>query len=519
MTENTTKGPRPPGYVVPDGSESGDSNAYDDDFNGFDDDQENVDEKLENGHHDDPVQEDDDEESYQSEDKMKHSPEISESLINEENRGKGNANVKVEPQDSTGVGSDTKPADTQLDLQDQSFDLSSDPGRSTQTPPKQKAKKEVEFAAENNADDNAGDPMNLDDANSPVNPPFTPPAGTHETKGSKPDGEDPLDIWTPGTARRNNGLGDQKPNFIGFKRSGFGCQVLTQIGPQNASSYRMEKEKDAEVAVDLAKHPDKNLLRQRLGDSKDEDSGIFTYRKVHAQTIQGIAPLIDGKKIAFDASWQEILAELTPNKPKKTRPIDVQILIKWLKENDSGNKVYEKSWETRTTVRRIWGHEKGDKAIYDAFEYQETRYAQYLNGEREARERSPTPGNFQPSPSPEPEPRKVSPTPAASHPSPLSKPRVRRPATPGSSRPANQVPITRSKNQHPISDSSRRPATAQTKENVNNNEILTLVNKMNKDKKDIFQLYRESKLENKSPQDCTLLELKLFEIFYKNMTT
>jgi hypothetical protein len=55
--------------------------------------------------------------------------------------------------------------------------------------------------------------------------------------------------------------------------------------------------------------------------------------------------------------------------------------------------VIDYSWETRTTVRRLWGRDPnaGDKAIFLTAKANDQRYTQWLNSQREARDTSATP--------------------------------------------------------------------------------------------------------------------------------
>ncbi|KAK6609665.1 hypothetical protein H4I96_03596 [Botrytis cinerea] len=303
-----------------------------------------------------------------------------------------------------------------------------------------------------------------------------------ENKLDDPTESDEEDIWSPGMMREMNGLNEEVPEILYYKQVGWGYRVLTRNGPSNASSYRMERATDTDANFEKKDHED--IMDQRLGDIKTGRQ--YDYRKVHAQTIQGIAPFVDGKNIDYGSSAEEILEQLIPDLPG--RPIDVQILVKWYKDGK-----VEKTWETRTTIRRIWGLHKGDTAIYEAFKYQERRYAEYLAGEREGNSRSPTPGNFRPSPSPDPEYRDESRTPSVPPPSSLLNPRAKKSAASGS-------PVTPKKTR------------------VNGKGIRTLIDNMDDEKKEIFELYANERLQKEDIQGCSLMELKLFEKYYAAMT-
>lgn len=58
-------------------------------------------------------------------------------------------------------------------------------------------------------------------------------------------------------------------------------------------------------------------------------------------------------------------------KKPKDRYLVTYVKVKWLVDGE-----VRKSWESRTTIRRLWNNKKAtaDKAIYFSAKYQEERY-------------------------------------------------------------------------------------------------------------------------------------------------
>ncbi|KAM3064708.1 hypothetical protein ACMFMF_011800 [Clarireedia jacksonii] len=283
--------------------------------------------------------------------------------------------------------------------------------------------------------------------------------------------DDEADIWSPGMKIKPENNSDVTVEFYkAMGRNSF--RLLTQRGPPNASSYRMERERDADCSFSPEHCTD--LVQARNGDHR-----TWVFEKKHARAIQGVAPFLDGASIPLDADWDMIHDWLKPL-PKKSgsRAIDVQVLVKW---EIKGKLI--KSWETRTTIRRLWGHDRADKAIYDAFEYQETRYEEYLSGARKATEKSPTPGpkGFIPSPTPEPEAKK--------------------------DRKSRQVSFNGEKTS--VSTKVPRKKSMKESEDIDSDPDLN----------EIKMLYCQEKLEGKDVSKMTPMEEMMFRKYYKKMTS
>ncbi|OBT82855.1 hypothetical protein VE02_09905 [Pseudogymnoascus sp. 03VT05] len=184
-------------------------------------------------------------------------------------------------------------------------------------------------------------------------------------KSNKDDEDIDLeDIWSPTLARKRAGLGKDVFRIKGF-RDGRPAKVITRRGPLNASSFRLENESD--YAVD--RKTDIDITKNRIGDEKI--GGKFQYGKQNLLVIQGVALPPGGSE-----SVKPI-----PKVPYGTfqqRAVPTAIKVKWW----LGNNQYKKCWETRSTIRRVFGRAQGDIAIYEAAIFQEKRYEEWLTGHR-----------------------------------------------------------------------------------------------------------------------------------------
>lgn len=218
---------------------------------------------------------------------------------------------------------------------------------------------------------------NLDDGGLFVDQPSD--EGYESEKSEKSDEDeddkdmDPEDIWSPALARKRAGLGKDVFRLEGF-REGRPAKVITGRGPPNASSFRLENESD--YAVDRKR--DINITKNRLGDKNID--GKWQYGKQNLPVIQGVA-------LPPDKSVESV--KPIPKVPYgnfQRRATPTAIKIKWW----VGNSNYVKCWETRSTVRRIFGRIQGDIAIYEAAIFQEKRYEEWLSGHRGDTGRSPS---------------------------------------------------------------------------------------------------------------------------------
>ena len=160
-------------------------------------------------------------------------------------------------------------------------------------------------------------------------------------------GDDPLSDgeiieWRPGGRGRN--------------------MVLVQWGPPTARIYKEVPEPYAPPGFD--KNNCDCLADQRLEDRKQK--GLYFVTKYDKPVLQGVA-------FAYSSSDEHPERLLHPDtKPKRYIPGSYK--IRWTKGSSSVT-----SWETRTTLRRVWGSNprRADLAIWEAFTKAQGRYSEW----------------------------------------------------------------------------------------------------------------------------------------------
>ncbi|MCJ1280055.1 hypothetical protein MMC21_007880 [Puttea exsequens] len=150
---------------------------------------------------------------------------------------------------------------------------------------------------------------------------------------------------------------------------------IIQFGPKNAPIYRREDI----TGSDTSEAPDITDSTQRPGEmfTYENRRKVWKLNKQSLISIQGVAFPLDAK-----------LKQLDPSR-KGSRPfVHTYVLIKCSDEGNVG-----KSWETRTVFRRLWGKQgKGpDWAIFEAAQYAERRFDEWVKGERRSESRSAAP--------------------------------------------------------------------------------------------------------------------------------
>ena len=186
--------------------------------------------------------------------------------------------------------------------------------------------------------------------------------------------------------------------IVGWRVGGRGkIMVVVQWGPKNSAIYREVPESEAPSGFDRNETTCLNDWAQRLGEQKLQ--GKYEFDNSHRPVLQGVA-------IAYPPDMEHPQALLTPE-GKGQRYTPGSYLIRWTRDGES---FY--SWETRTTVRRIWkgGNARADKAIHDAFVMSQRNYKAWKDGKRSEADRSPTPdpGLQAPSVTPEATPEPTS---------------------------------------------------------------------------------------------------------------
>jgi hypothetical protein len=188
--------------------------------------------------------------------------------------------------------------------------------------------------------------------------------------------DDPKDFMSPETARKKAGLGPDDGRVDGWRGRPDCCLSLV-VDHQMHRAIRWSESQALLLQPIWSKKFD--ITRNRCGEMQN-DNKEFLYGRFNDPIIQGVAWLVkDG--------FQNQVDMLIPV-PKGTKGgirVELAVKVKW---TINGKKV--KSWETRTTIRRLWV--KGDDYIYQAAQEQESRYGEWKAKQRPTLGRSPTPG-------------------------------------------------------------------------------------------------------------------------------
>lgn len=191
--------------------------------------------------------------------------------------------------------------------------------------------------------------------------------------------EDQLDLMRPSETRPTAEMKDpDKYREVIAVKNGQGKKIgIVKYGPANASVFRREDGVFAEGIKDISNPT------SRLGEKVEYVHGVkkWAMTRRNVVSIQGIA-------FPEDCS----VKDLSPSRKAGDRYVPTDVFIKWT--DGKGN--FDKSWETRTTFRRVWGKQgKGpDYAIYEAAKFAESRFNEWKRGERRSASRSPTPAFF-----------------------------------------------------------------------------------------------------------------------------
>ena len=221
--------------------------------------------------------------------------------------------------------------------------------------------------------------------------------------------QDPGDLVTAQQAAQVQGHGRGRDPQV-WKMAGRNTAiVIAKYGPPNAAKYRREPTDRSAKNI-----PNISAPMSRLGEQHTyTDDGVKVYirNREHLVSIQGVAlPLGPNPLDAVDPEKKVEKKAVDPDKEGRKKPFTpVEFLAKW---NYNGR--IEKSWETRTVLKRLWPIKtKGaaDNALFVAAKLQESRYDLWEQGVRASEDRSPSPNNqlnaalaglWEPSQSPEP---------------------------------------------------------------------------------------------------------------------
>lgn len=192
------------------------------------------------------------------------------------------------------------------------------------------------------------------------------------------DLEEELDLVTSEQSQPTAGIpdSDQHRKVLLWKRkSGGGRIAIVQYGPLNSAVYRRE---DVSQSDDLSQVHDYSDPKLRLGEQAAYEDGrkVWKVTRRNFISVQGVA-------FPDTATYKD----LNPKRKKSQHWMHTDVFIKW--KTDEG---IMKSWETRTTFRRVWGKNKddADDAIYRAAIWAEENFQEWKRGVRRAASRSPS---------------------------------------------------------------------------------------------------------------------------------
>ncbi|PVH68051.1 hypothetical protein DL98DRAFT_522983 [Cadophora sp. DSE1049] len=230
-------------------------------------------------------------------------------------------------------------------------------------------------------------------------PPVEPSASSNKPNGTplvdltEPDGKSkPLNtgelsddeaLFTPAQAREATGQ-SHGGKIVAWREQDRPKPVIVRYGPQNAAKY--ERSTAAKEDNDFDERETEQFgPDHRLGDQKLVKKFVRRRRE-----LLGIAGL------AYNCA----LNDLKPREKGETRKVaPLEIWVKW----EIGG-VIQKTWEIRSSIRHLFSSpKKCDVYIYKAAKWHAARHEEWQNGQREAKDRSPTPlPNSRLSPTPDP---------------------------------------------------------------------------------------------------------------------
>lgn len=179
------------------------------------------------------------------------------------------------------------------------------------------------------------------------------------------DDNDPENLITVQGFQKKIGVGTDGV-VVARQKIGQRQLVVIQYGPINSAKYRWESASEAPF-FDDSNVPDLTRLENKPGEIKQWVVDRYDYIRTsrHVVAIQGVA-------FPEPNQGEYLLDRFDPDlKGKGDRYQNIKIKVKWKVDG-----ITSKSWETRTTIRRLWGKKANaaDRAIFIAAKDQEERY-------------------------------------------------------------------------------------------------------------------------------------------------
>ena len=214
-------------------------------------------------------------------------------------------------------------------------------------------------------------------ADPPASPPADPPVinlvdeegVTQPTTEGDPDdaGLFTLDDFKVATGRSDDG------EVAAWRTQGYSKPIIIQYGPPNARRYERSTSARSGLAIN-EKEAAEFGPDHRLGDVKVDKKYV---RRMHE--FKGIL----GE--AFDGPIEGLMPKEHGEKNRKFPRTEVY--VKWEIDGE-----IKRVWEVRASIKHLWPNPRQcDEYIYITAQHHAEQHQKWLNGERQAREKSPTP--------------------------------------------------------------------------------------------------------------------------------
>ena len=197
------------------------------------------------------------------------------------------------------------------------------------------------------------------------------------------DDEEETDVLTREMYNKATGQ-DTDGKVISWRKVGWGKQALVQYGPRNAALYKLLP---ASSAPDFDDTAIPCMTDHRPGEEKDPVTKKWKRTQKDVAALQGVAVHFnsdDPKNSGL--TWLDSLDPERHNKDSKLRYTNAVCKVKWADGT-------EPSFETRTTVRRLWSKTKGsgDLALYMVGKENQRRYTEWKSSQLAGEDKSPPP--------------------------------------------------------------------------------------------------------------------------------
>ena len=176
-----------------------------------------------------------------------------------------------------------------------------------------------------------------------------------------------LDDFKKATGRDDDG------EVAAWRQQGYSKPIIIRYGPPNAHRYERSTSARSGLAINEEETPQFGP-DHRLGDVKVNKK--FVRRMHEFKGIQGVA---------FDGPIEGMKPKQPGEKGRKFPRTEL-----WVKWEIDGE--IERRWEVRASIKHLWPNPgQCDEYIYIVAQYHAERHQQWLDGQRQVKEKSPTP--------------------------------------------------------------------------------------------------------------------------------